>query len=70
MNEKTKREFKCILVTKGLNVSQLAEGIGVVPSTLYRKLKHPDQFTQGEITLIRKKLKLTDAQAHHIFFAK
>lgn len=46
---------------------ELAKVLGINYSTLYRKMNNFDSFLIGEVSLIRRKLNLTDEEAIKIF---
>ncbi|PKE07342.1 helix-turn-helix domain-containing protein [Macrococcoides caseolyticum] len=63
------KELKKMIASKGYNLEQFAEKIGMGRSTLYRKMKdNGNNFTIGEIETIVKILKLTKKESISIFF--
>ena len=65
-----RNEFKAQLARQGLNVSTLAENVGLDPATLYRKMNGEVQFTVGDVEEIRDALKLGSRDVLSIFFAQ
>lgn len=62
-------KLKGKIVECGMNVPKLAKEIGIDKSTLYRKLQDDgDSITIKEASLIIDVLKLTQEEAHSIFF--
>ena len=57
------------MVELGVTVRLLAQRMGVNYSSLYRRLKEPENFTIGEATKIKSILELSSEQATDIFFA-
>lgn len=63
------KELKKMIASKGYNLEQFAEKIGMGRSTLYRKMKdNGNNFTIGEIETIVKILRLTKKESTSIFF--
>ena len=63
--------LKAIMVLHDESVRDLADVIGLSPSSVYRKLDGEcGEFTQGEIAKIKAHYKLTAEQVDQIFFAK
>ena len=62
------RKLKAAMVIEGLTAGQVQKEIGIGKSAWFRKLNGTSQFTQEEISKIRKVLKLTDRQTIEIFF--
>lgn len=62
-----KREFKAMLVKKGINVEKLAKKIGLDPATLYRKVNN-NTLTLTDINNIIQALDLTEDETMAIFF--
>ena len=63
-------KLKLKIFENGMNVSQLAEKIGVDRSTLYRKFqKNGDSISIKEANLMVKTLHLTVEEANAIFFS-
>lgn len=64
-----KRKFKAKLVEQGKTISELANVLGVVPSTIYRKLDGISEFDRKEMQLISEWLSISDPiEFHDIFF--
>lgn len=62
-------KLKNKIIQRDLNISLLAEKIGVDRSTLYRKIKnHGETFTMKEIRLISEELELKEEKVVEIFF--
>lgn len=62
------KELKAQMVRKEKTVDQLCASLGISRSTWFRKIGGESQFTQGEITGLRKELELSDEQTGDIFF--
>lgn len=62
-----KREFKAMLVKKGINVEKLAKKIGLDRATLYRKVNN-NTLTLTDINNIIQALDLTEDETMAIFF--
>lgn len=62
-----KREFKAMLVKKGINVEELAKKIGLDRATLYRKVNN-NTLTLTDINNIIQALDLTEDETMAIFF--
>lgn len=63
-------KLKLKIFENGMNVSQLAEKIGIDRSTLYRKLqKNGDNISIKEANLMVETLHLTVEEANAIFFS-
>lgn len=63
-------KLKGKIVEKGMNVTALAEQMGIDRATLYRKLKNSGQtLTIREVNKIVEVLELTEKEALEIFFA-
>lgn len=58
------------IVERGMNVDRLATEIGMNRATLYRKLNALDKMTVGDALKIKEALKMTNAEAFDIFWAK
>ena len=58
------------IVERGLDVSRVAERMGVDKSTLYRRIADGDTFTIGEASEITKILALSHEEAVAIFFSQ
>lgn len=61
------RELKAQMVRRGVGQKELADALGIDPSTLYRKIKADGNFTRAEINTIVEFLRIDDPRA--IFFA-
>lgn len=64
-----KTELKVATIRKGLSFEDLAKTIGVTLPSFYRKINRDGDFSRNEIIAISKKLELTEAETHFIFFA-
>ena len=65
------QRLKAIMVLHDESVRDLADVIGLSPSSVYRKLDGVcGEFTQGEIAKIKAHYDLTAEQVDQIFFAK
>lgn len=62
------KELKAQIVRKEKTVDQLCASLGISRSAWFRKIGGESQFTQGEITGLRKELELSDEQTGDIFF--
>lgn len=62
------RELKAQMIRKDKSVDQLCAAIGISRSAWFRKTCGESQFTQGEISGLRKELGLDDQQTIQIFF--
>lgn len=62
------KELKAQMVRKEKTVDQLCASLGISRSAWFRKIGGESQFTQGEITGLRKELELSDEQTGDIFF--
>lgn len=62
------RELKAQMIRKDKSVDQLCAAIGISRSAWFRKVSGESQFTQGEITDLRRELELDDQQTGIIFF--
>lgn len=62
-------KLKGKIVERGMNVSKLAECIGIDKATLYRKLNNFDSFTIGDALKIKDALGLSNQEAYDIFLA-
>ena len=60
-------KLKGLIVANGMNVEQLADGIGIDRSSMYRKLNSFDKITIGEAQKIKEFLNMSDEQAYEIF---
>lgn len=64
-------KLKGKIIENGMNVSDLAEIMGIDTSTLYRKLsRNGENISIKEADKISKVLKLTPAEASSIFFSQ
>ena len=64
-------KLKGKIVECGMNISELAELIGIVKATLYRKINANGQtITIKEADLISKELKLSKEEVNDIFFSQ
>ncbi len=61
--------LKSKIVEKGMNVSKVAEAMGVDKATLYRRISDCTSFTIGEAEKIVCVLNLSHEEAISIFFA-
>lgn len=62
-------KLKGRIIEKGLNITELAEKIGIDRSTLYRKFQNKgDTISIKEANLMVKVLDLTIDEANEIFF--
>lgn len=61
--------FKYFVMKNGLSLEDIANSLGINPSTLYRKMRGDSDFTRTEITIIRDRLHLTNKDVTSIFFA-
>ena len=64
------RELKAQMIRKDKSVDQLCAAIGISRSAWFRKVSGESQFTQGEITDLRRELDLDDQQTGIIFLTK
>lgn len=67
-----KRELRSLLAKEGKTQGDLAEYLGLSEQTLSRKINSKDgaEFSQNEISLMKRRFKLTPKQVDSIFFAK
>lgn len=63
-------KLKGRIVECGITVAELADKIGVDPSTLYRKLNNAESFTLKDADFIVKVLGLSKEDAVSIFFSQ
>lgn len=63
MNKLRARMFE-----RNMNVTKLAERVGISRTAFYRKLQKPGQFTVGEVMRIKSILGLSEDDAIDIFF--
>ena len=61
-------KLKAKFVEKQMNVSDVADALGINRSTLYRKLSNLEEFTVKQVCLLKEKLELTPAELTEIFF--
>lgn len=64
------RELKAEMVRKEKSVDQLCAALGISRTTWFRKIGGESQFTQSEITDLRRELCLDDRQTMVIFFSE
>lgn len=64
------RELKAEMVRKEKSVDQLCAALGISRTTWFRKIGGESQFTQSEITDLRRELCLDDRQTGVIFFSE
>ena len=65
------QKLKVIMVLHDESVRDLADVLGLSPSSVYRKLNGEcGEFTQGEIAKIKAHYDVTAEQVDQIFFAK
>ncbi len=64
------RELKAEMVRKEKSVDQLCAALGISRTTWFRKIGGESQFTQSEITDLRRELSLDDRQTGLIFFSE
>lgn len=62
-------KLKGKIVSKEMNVEQLAAMIGIDRTSLYRKLNNFEKITIGEACKIKDALGMTDDEAYEIFLA-
>ncbi len=53
-----------------LSILELAQRLGMNPTTLHRKIKGETEFTRSEIYAISKELHCTEEETKLIFFAE
>lgn len=64
-------KLKGKIVENRMNVSELADAVGIDRATMYRKLnKSGESFTIGEMDLIIDALNLSFSEANAIFFSQ
>lgn len=64
-----RQRFRAALVLKGLTMGELAQRLGINPSTLTKKVSGDSDFSRVELMKIREILDLTLEQFDSIFFA-
>ena len=62
--------FKAKIIEKGFSMKDIWSGLGIAPSTLYRKILHNGNFSRREIEIISEILNLSLEESVNIFFAK
>lgn len=62
-------ELKAQMVRKDVTVDQICAAIGISRTSWFRKIGGSSEFSQGEITDIRRLLDLDDHMTAVIFFA-
>ena len=62
------RELKAQMIRKDKTAAQLCAAIGISKSAWFRKTCGESQFTQAEISSLRRELELDDQQTIQIFF--
>lgn len=63
------RELKAEMIRKEKSVDQLCAALGISRTSWFRKVGGESQFTQSEITDLRRELSLDDRQTGLIFFS-
>ena len=63
-------ELKAQMIRKNKSIDQLCSAMGISRSAWFRKMRGKTQFTQGEITDLRRELELDDHLTTDIFFTK
>lgn len=61
-------KLKGKMVEKEMSVEKLASLLGQNRATVYRKMKGGDNFTVGEVSVIKTVLEMTNEEASAIFF--
>jgi len=61
-------ELKAEIVRNGLAIETFADEVGIGRTTLWRRFKHPDEFTLGEILRMVDVLNLPKDRITEIFF--
>lgn len=56
------------IVENGYTVREIAEKMGISPSTLYRKMNMDTDFTRNEIALLKEYLHFNVDEMNDIFF--
>ena len=62
------RELKAQMIRRGKSVDQLCASCGISKTSWFRKTTGATQFTQGEISILRRELDLDPDQTMLIFF--
>lgn len=62
------KEFRALLILKGLTAAELGEKIGLSPQSMSYKINNSREFTLSELWKIREALSLTDEELIRIFF--
>lgn len=62
------RELKAQMIRKGKTIDQLCTSCGISKTSWFRKTTGVSEFTQGEISVIRRELELDSDQTMMIFF--
>lgn len=62
-----KIELQCIMLRKGVTITELSKQIKCDRTTLYRKMES-GRFERSEIIRIREALNLTEEEMLHVFF--
>ncbi len=61
-------ELKAEVVRNGLKLEEVADGIKIARTTLWRRMANPDDFTLKEIKDISRLLNLSTERMSDIFF--
>lgn len=61
-----KNKFKVAVLLSGYSVKEIAEFLGINPSTFYRKINNDGNFSRREIGILKDKLKIKNI--NEIFF--
>lgn len=64
-----KNKLKAKFVEKGLSMEQIAQILGINPTTLYRKMASETEFTRNEIAMLKSELNISLEEINSIFFA-
>ena len=64
-----KNKLSAKIIENGFSVQEIAEKLGINPSTLYRKMNSETDFTRNEITMLRDFLHFSLEEMNEIFFA-
>lgn len=65
-----KNEFRAEVIRRGLTLNQIAEGLGISPTSLNRKMNGESDFFRNEIEKIIHTLHLSGEEVLRIFFAE